>query len=276
MAACSCGLVTEYGGNRMKNDRNDNGTGKAGGAATVGRAAGIARVFSSPAIAVKLQAAAPSNYAAAQRFWQSAQEAPALAPRVKELILLALHATSTALDSEGVRRHADCALAAGASEKDILDVLLTITGIANHALYFAVPVLMRELQALGHPEAELPPITAESQAAKDEFIRARGFWNEQRDVIVRAMPDYFAALAQLSAEPWTNGSLTDKERELVCIGIDCTVTHMYEPGLVIHIRRALQHGATRAEILEVFHLAAMAGLSGYILGAEALYGRHAG
>jgi alkylhydroperoxidase/carboxymuconolactone decarboxylase family protein YurZ len=122
----------------------------------------------------------------------------------------------------------------------------------------------------------VPPVTPESLAVKEEFIRVRGFWNEQRDVIVRMMPDYFAALAQLSAEPWTNGSLTAKERELVCIGIDCTVSHMYEPGLVIHIRGAIKQGATRAEILEVFHLAAVGGLSGYILGAEALYGPRRG
>jgi alkylhydroperoxidase/carboxymuconolactone decarboxylase family protein YurZ len=233
-------------------------------------------VFSNEEVAARLRATAPSHYAAAQRFWQSSQDTPALTPRVKELILLALHATSTALDAEGVRRHARRALAVGASEQDILDVLLTIVGIANHALYFAVPVLMRELQSLGHPEAALPPITSEALAVKEEFIRARGFWNEQRDVIVRMMPEYFSALAQLSAEPWIHGSLSAKERELVCIGIDCTVTHMYEPGLVIHIRGALKQGASRAEILEVFHLAAMAGLSGYILGAEALFGRAAG
>lgn len=259
----------------MTNDRNDSGADEARTSANSDDASDIGSIFSSQTVAAKLRAAAPSNYAAAQRFWRSAQDASALAPRVKELVLLALHATSTALDSDGVRRHASRALAAGASEQDIFDVLLTIVGIANHALYFAVPVLMRELQSLGHPDAELPPITAESEAIKQEFIRVRGFWNEQRDVIVRAMPDYFAALAQLSAEPWTNGSLTDKERELVCIGIDCTVTHMYEPGLVIHIRGAVKQGATRAEILEVFQLAAMTGLSGYILGAEALYGHNA-
>jgi alkylhydroperoxidase/carboxymuconolactone decarboxylase family protein YurZ len=258
----------------LTNDRNHGGADKAEEPDNIDGPGCFGGIFSSQTVAAKLRAAAPSNYAAAQRFWQSAQDGPALVPRVKELILLALHATSTALDRDGVRRHASRALAAGASEQDIFDVLLTIVGIANHALYFAVPLLMRELQSLGHPDADLLPVTAEAQAVKDEFIRARGFWNEQRDVIVRAMPDYFAALAQLSAEPWTNGSLTDKERELVCIGIDCTVTHMYEPGLVIHIRGALKQGATRAEVLEVFHLAAMTGLSGYILGAEALYGRN--
>ena len=51
---------------------------------------------------------------------------------------------------------------------------------------------------------------------------------------------------------------------------------MYEPGLVIHIRHALKHGAIRAEILEVFHLAALTGLEGYIRGAEAMFGPEPG
>lgn len=230
----------------------------------------LASVFTDPDLAETLQRAAPTTYGAAAVFWRSAH-ATALSPRMRELVLVALHATVTALHSDGVRRHVRRALAAGATEQDVLDVLITIVGAANHALYFAVPVLMRELKAAGPPDSELPPTTPEAQAIKDEFVRTRGFWNEQRDVIVRMMPEYFAALSQVSTDSWKNGTLTDKERELVCIAIDCTVTHMFEPGLAIHIRHALQKGATRDEILAVFHLASLTGLEGYILGAKAIY-----
>jgi alkylhydroperoxidase/carboxymuconolactone decarboxylase family protein YurZ len=231
----------------------------------------FAAAFSSADVARRLEQAAPGAYAAAAGFWRSAHVAPALTPRMRELVLVALHGTVTSLHGPGVRRHVQRALAAGATEQDILDVLLTIVGAANHALYFALPVLMRELERSGHPEAALPPVTPEAQAIKEDFIRARGFWNEARDNIVRLMPDYFAALSRLSTEPWKHGSLTEKERELVCIAIDCTVTHMFEPGLAIHITHALQKGASREEVLEVFHLASVLGLEGYILGAETLY-----
>jgi alkylhydroperoxidase/carboxymuconolactone decarboxylase family protein YurZ len=236
----------------------------------------LAAVFSDRNVASRLREAAPATYAAAARFWRSAHSAPALSPRMKELVLLALHATATTLYADGVRRHIGRALAAGATEQDVLDVLFTIVGAANHALYFAVPVLMRELEAAHHPEAEPPPVTPEAQAIKEEFIRSRGFWNPQRDAIVQMMPEYFAALTGLTTEPWKQGVLTDKERELVCIAIDCTVTHMYEPGLAIHIRQALQKGASRNEILAVFQLAAVMGLEGYIRGAETLYSRASG
>lgn len=229
--------------------------------------------FSSPAVAAHARRIAPRMHEAAQGFWSAAMGTGALTPRMRELVLLALHGTVTSLHTRGIERQVCRALDTGATELDVLDVLLTITGAANHALYFAVPVLMRELQAAGHADAELPPPTPQAQAIKDDFIRTRGFWNEQRDAIVRVMPAYFAALSPVSTASWTEGSLSLKERELVCIAIDCTVTHMFEPGLAIHIRNALAQGATREEILHVFQLASLTGLEGYMAGAEALVAR---
>jgi alkylhydroperoxidase/carboxymuconolactone decarboxylase family protein YurZ len=75
----------------------------------------------------------------------------------------------------------------------------------------------------------------------------------------------------VSTISWQDGSLTRKERELICIAIDCTITHTFEPGLRIHIRNALKEGATVHEILDVFKLASVIGLEGYILSAEAMF-----
>lgn len=235
-------------------------------------AATLDSIFSGPLVSTGLQQTAPTLHDAASTFWQSAVGPGALSPRMKELVLVALHGTVTSLHAQGTRRHIERALSAGASAADVLDVLMTIVGVANHALYFAVPVLMNELKSIEGKETELPPVTAEAQAIKDEFIRDRGVWNEQRDIIVRMMPKYFVALSKISTASWNDGSLSRKERELVCIAIDCTVTHMFGPGLALHIRGALEHGASREEILDVFQLASLTGLESYILGAEALFG----
>jgi len=234
--------------------------------------ANLDAVFSHPRVAARLKQTVPALHDAASNFWQSALNTDILPARIKELVLLALHGTVTSLHAPGIQRHVQRALDAGASAQDVLDVLLTITGVANHALYFAVPVLLRELEAAGD-EAALPDVTDEAQAIKDAFIRARGMWNPQRDVIARMMPQYFAALSKVSTVTWQHGSLTRKERELICIAIDCTVTHMFEPGLALHIRGALQHGASKAEILAVFQLAALMGLESYLCGAQTLFGQ---
>ncbi len=238
--------------------------------------ADLSSAFKAPHVSAQLQKSAPAAYAAAAPFWRAAHTGPSLSPRMRELVLVALHGTISSLNTDALRRHVTRAIDAGATQAEILDVLLTITPIGNHALYFAVPVLMRELEALGHPDALLPPITPAAQAIKDEFIRVRGFWNESRDAIARAMPEYFAALSEMSTSTWANGVLADKERELICIAIDCTVTHMFEAGLALHIRHALQKGATRSEVLEVFHLASVTGLEGFVTGADAMFSRDPG
>lgn len=232
----------------------------------------FSQVFSDPLITQQLQQVAPASLAAASRFWKAILSSEHLPPRIKELILLALHASVTSVNSDAIRRHVERALTAGASIEDVLDVLVSIVGVANHALYSTVPILMGELKAAGRADAELPELTPEAEAIKNDFIKTRGFWNEQRDVLARLMPAYFSALSEISMEPWKHGTLSPKEREFVYIAIDCSPTHTYGPGLAMHIRHALQHGATRDEILEIFQLAASMGMEGYILGAEALFG----
>jgi alkylhydroperoxidase/carboxymuconolactone decarboxylase family protein YurZ len=227
-------------------------------------------VFGDSSVPVRLRRIASTSYLAASRLWQTVLDGQHLSPRMKELVLLALHASATAINAEAIKRHVERATSVGASEEDVLDVLLSIVGVSNHAMYFAIPILLHELNQAGQGE-DLPEFRADINAIKDEFVRTRGFWNQERDLLARLVPDYFTALSALSMEPWKHGSLSPKEREFIYIAIDCSVTHTYSPGLALHIRNALGQGASRDEILEVFQLAALMGLEGYILGAEALH-----
>jgi alkylhydroperoxidase/carboxymuconolactone decarboxylase family protein YurZ len=233
--------------------------------------ASLEAVISDAAVVPPLRAASPTSFTAASEFWRALMEGGHLSSRMKELVLLAMHATATALNVDALERHIDRARGAGATDQDMIDVLITIVAVANHALYFSVPILEEELQAAGIVEAHTSDPNSEFEATKEEFVAARGFWNPDRDKLARLMPDYFRALNGISTESWKNGPLSAKEREFICIAVDCTVTHNYEQGLRSHIRNALRHGATREEILEIFQLAAMIGLEGYILGARALF-----
>jgi alkylhydroperoxidase/carboxymuconolactone decarboxylase family protein YurZ len=220
-----------------------------------------------------LKATSPPAFEAAAEFWRAPLKSPHLTPRVKELVLLAMHASVTTYNVAAVERHIRRAQAVGASDEDIIDVLLTIVALANHALYFSVPILLEELDAAGIECPQPPTLDAAYERAKEAFIAARGFWNPDRDDIARLMPNYYKALDEVGTTSWNHGSLSPKEREFICIGIDCTVTHNYEPGLRRHIRNALEHGATRDEILEVFQLSGLLGLESYALGAHVLYGQ---
>ncbi|WP_311215029.1 MULTISPECIES: carboxymuconolactone decarboxylase family protein [unclassified Arthrobacter] len=213
-----------------------------------------------------------TSFEVASNYWRTPMKSAHLEPRMKELILLGMHASATSLNTDAVERHIKRAMAAGATAGEVIDVLMTIVAVANHALYFSVPILQDELAKRGdQPDDE--GLSAAFEEAKQAFIDSRGFWNADREAIAKLMPDYYDALDAVSTESWNNGKLSTKEREFICIGIDSTVTHNYEIGLRRHIRNALDLGATRDEILEIFQLAGLLGLESYILGAKALFGR---
>jgi len=234
--------------------------------------AALDAVFSSPRVGEQLRATSPGGHAVACEFWKVPMATAYLEPRLKELVLLGMHASATSLNAQAIARQVQRVLRAGGTHAEILDVVITISSLANHALYGSVPVLEEELARRGGATAPNARWHASYESAKQRFKAIRGFWNSERDPVGRMLPEYSIALMGIATEMWEKGPLTTRERELVAIGIDCTVTHSFLPGLRTHIRGALDAGATREEILGVFQLAALLGLEGYILAAEAMFG----
>src|SRR2546423_14216527 len=80
------------------------------------------------------------------------------------------------------------------------------------------------------------------------------FW----DWMAKEDPDYVRARGPLSAVSVGEGKeLSIKHREMVIIGI--LAYRGREDGVVTHMRRAIQHGATKRELLEAIESAAVPG-----------------
>ena len=105
---------------------------------------------------------------------------------------------------------------------------------------------------------------------RDTFIDRRGYWNTFWDGLLEVDPEFFSAYLNFSDVPWRNGSLEPKLKELVYIAINASTTHLYQPGLRQHIVNALGHGATRAEIMEVYELTSGLGIHACTLGVPVL------
>jgi alkylhydroperoxidase/carboxymuconolactone decarboxylase family protein YurZ len=106
---------------------------------------------------------------------------------------------------------------------------------------------------------------------KQEFIDARGYWNPVWDQLINVAPEFFQAYSDLSSAPWKHGTIPPKYKELIYIALDASPTHLYEPGLRIHIRNALRLGATRHEIAEVLQLCATVGIHACTVGIPILF-----
>lgn len=228
-------------------------------------------VFRSQAVAEKFRTLSPTFHRAASDLWRAPFAGGHLTPRMRELVLFAMHVSATALNVGAVERQTKRIGAAGGTLEDIFDVLVTIASLASHALYSSLPILEEEWLAAGNAPPSPSMSDSQFETIKQRFIEIRGFWNKDREPLARNLPDYFAALTSISTISWQEGALTVKEREFICIGIDSTVTHSYPPGLRSHIRNAIKHGATREEIMDVFQLAGLMGLEGLVMTAEAVW-----
>jgi len=117
-------------------------------------------------------------------------------------------------------------------------------------------------------EVDIDERKAELRAA---FIAARGYWSPLWDGVLDLDPGYFEAYLRFSEIPWKRGGLSPKVKEFIYIAIDVATTHLFVPGIRIHVQNALKYGASVAEILAVIELTSSMGLRSAELGMEILH-----
>ena len=203
------------------------------------------------------------------------RRSPALDPKVKELVCVAVDAAATHLFEPGIRAHVRRALELGATKEELLEVLQLTSTIGIHASTVGVPLLLEaanESDSDSHSsrDTEAAPLDGRRAALKADFVAKRGYWHGFWDGLLELDPGFFQAYVNFSAYPWENGVLEPKVKELIYTAFDASATHMYAPGLRQHIENALGHGATPAEVMEVFELASTIGIHGYLVGLPIL------
>jgi alkylhydroperoxidase/carboxymuconolactone decarboxylase family protein YurZ len=114
-------------------------------------------------------------------------------------------------------------------------------------------------------------LTPRQREVKQKFIEARGFWREESwGDLLRLDPDFLEAYTLYSSKPWVKGVLPPKIKELIYIAIDASCTHLYTRGIQVHIKNALEHGATKEEIIEVLELVSVLGIHSLNIGLPIL------
>lgn len=105
------------------------------------------------------------------------------------------------------------------------------------------------------------PLDPRREKLKAEYIAARGYWVAFNDVLLEHSPDFLQAYMDFAVLPARLGPLTERQVELIYVAIDASTTHMFHPGLAVHIAKALEVGATPAELIEVLGVATAQGLA---------------
>lgn len=109
-------------------------------------------------------------------------------------------------------------------------------------------------------------LTPAEQVLKDEFVRARGYWRPWTEGLLRLDPTFLEAYGKYAGYPAATGPLSAKMCELIYVALDGSATHLFRPGLALHMRLALENGASAQEIIDVLRLATAQGLDGCNVG----------
>ncbi|MCP3398737.1 carboxymuconolactone decarboxylase family protein [Bradyrhizobium sp. CCGB20] len=109
-------------------------------------------------------------------------------------------------------------------------------------------------------------LTPEQEVLKEAYVRARGYWRPWTEGLLRLDPAFLQAYGKYAGYAAENGPLSPKMCELIYVALDGSATHLFRAGLALHLRLALQAGATAREIIDVFRLATAQGLDGCNIG----------
>ena len=189
-----------------------------------------------------------------------------LGSKNRALVGLAASAAATHMYVPGVRRQVRAAIEAGASREELAEVLALTATLGIHACNIGVPLLLEVLEETGArtgPE----PLSERQEELKADFTRDRGYWHSFWDGILELDPDLFEGYLNFSAFPWREGVLEPKMKEFIYCAFDAAATHLYVPGLRMHMKNALGYGATKEELMEVLEVVSLIGMHGAELAA---------
>jgi alkylhydroperoxidase/carboxymuconolactone decarboxylase family protein YurZ len=189
--------------------------------------------------------------------------------KVKEFVYIATDAAATHLYTPGIRQHIRAALAFGATKEEIMEVLELTSTLGIHAANIGVPLLLEVLEEEGIRTGPAP-LDERQEKLKAEFTENRGYWHSFWDGLLEVDPDLFEAYTEFSSVPWRTGVLEPKVKELIYTAFDASATHLYVPGLKLHMRNAVRYGATQEEIMEVLEIVSVIGIHAATVAAPIL------
>ncbi|MBN8905660.1 MAG: carboxymuconolactone decarboxylase family protein [Rhodospirillales bacterium] len=113
-------------------------------------------------------------------------------------------------------------------------------------------------------------LTPEQERLKAAYVRARGYWTDWTEALLRFSPHFLDLYARYGGYPAAHGPLSARMCELIYVALDASSTHLFESGLRLHMALAVKHGATPAQVMEVLAMATEQGLGGTRVGVEIL------
>lgn len=197
-------------------------------------------------------------------------EAPArdgpLTPRLRELIYVAVDASTTHMFSEGLHLHVDMALKAGCTPGELIEVMQIATLQGLDSVVAGAEILAEEAPAAGLAL----PATGNGGDLLQRYEAARGDRPAWLGLVAAMAPRYAEALMALIEVAEEEATLTARERALIRLALAASPTSLNRSAMRTETRAALRAGAAPEDVLEVFQLVAHLGIHACVDGVPAV------
>ena len=108
-------------------------------------------------------------------------------------------------------------------------------------------------------------LAGRAKEVKEQFIRLRGFWVDEYDEMAILCPDFLEKLVATGAVVKGSSVLSPLLHHFIAMALDASITHLFEKGLRLHARAALQLGATREQLVEVVQILSFLGMQSHLV-----------
>ena len=111
---------------------------------------------------------------------------------------------------------------------------------------------------------------ARKAAVRTEVESTIGEWDDKLQAVLDLDPEFLASYGRLVGVPKRTAALPEKVQHFIRLAVAANSTHLYVPAIRGHIRRALDAGATQAEVMEVLECCATLGIHSMNIGVPIL------
>lgn len=191
-----------------------------------------------------------------------------LSMKLITLIYIATDASITHLYAPGMNTHMTHGLKdLGITKEEIMEVLAITTTVGAATFTDCYPEFMKALAEKNIPVDGNEELTAN---LKIRACLELGYWNETLENVAKLDPEMFEAYLDYVKAALSKDVLDDKTREFIYIAINAAPTTRNKEGTYRHIKRALELGATKEEIAEIFDLVCCNGIHTITVGVPIL------
>lgn len=190
--------------------------------------------------------------------------------KMRKLICIAIDSVTGCLNANGLKNHMKHSLQLGIPVKEILETLEITSTVGTCCYEMGVPELLEECGKRGQ-DLTSKELDERQAALKKAYMDSHnGYWTPEKENILRLDPDYFETFNRFENVPWTSGSLSAKEKELLYIAVHAAPVTLHREQTRYHIGRALDEGASWKEIIEVLEIVSTLGIHAITMGVPIL------